>query len=253
VVELRGYTYHKDTENYIINTLVENIARQVKMKAVAAAAAPAPDVAAPVPDPASPAPAPDPAKPDAAGKSEHPVIGRVSHVLMFRAQVDEKFDPNAFTLTTASELPRLLGQAGGGFGGLDDPRGAPVPPAGGAGEGGIPAPTFSRRTSWVPLPNAQMQAGEGGEGGAAIAGPGNRFVPQPMPQPARPWGEGRVEGGVPGEGVDNPFNRLGLKLKRTEFIVLFIWKEHIPSEKNRPKADPYADPYAQPASPAAGF
>src|SRR5205814_1516556 len=97
LVELRGYTYNENGRTFIIDGLIENIARLggVKEEAAAGAGAEAKDKTAA----------------DAKG-SKDPVKGRISHVFLYR------FVPvpatSEFTLAATGELSNIAGGGGGG-------------------------------------------------------------------------------------------------------------------------------------------
>src|SRR5262249_28833445 len=106
VVELRGYTYNRNGPRFVLEGLVQALANA----GVRDAAAPA----------AGATPAADVAKPE----SKDPVVGRVSHVALYRA------DASGTDLINSSFVASLLGGAGGG-----GPAG-PGPGTGGPGTGG---------------------------------------------------------------------------------------------------------------------
>lgn len=216
VVELRGYTYNRGGEPFVLETLVENIARLgVRTQPTAPAAGDGGAAAGgATPAPTDPAAGGDPsATPPAAGaeqpkKNSGPVIDRISHVLLFKA--DSKT-----ALMGQGVVAALIGggSASGAPGGGPPGLGGPVAPGGdfsgmpmGGGAGG----------GWQPLSSAGTGQNMGG-GGAFMPPGGGR-----PPIGGMPMGEGGV-GGSSGD-TRKPLHT------RTEFIVLFIWREPTPSD-----------------------
>jgi type IV pilus assembly protein PilM len=262
VIELQGWTYHKDRENFVKNTLLENLARlgiRDQKPDAAAAGGTTPTTAS------------------SGGGAEQkeplgPVINRISHVVLYRVDT-----------TSSGDAPfELLGEGAHGdvrnmvFGGAGGSTGAMSPKmmgAGGAGgpdtmSGGTgdskPAPTGPSRSSWAPLGESAGTGRSGamgmmgGAGGGAGAGAGAGTA-KPVTGPkaggrgssgmgaammARGGGSGSTPmmprmmqgGGPPGstnqptaptqkEGANGP--------KRTEFVILFIWKEPTDSDALR--------------------
>src|SRR5262249_22209515 len=115
VVEVRGYTFHKSTDAFVIDALIENLARlgEAPTGAAAAGAAGRTRPAAPPPAGGGPAATPPGATPPATGPAAKPadaaappeggkrgdaITGRISNVVMFRALPAPQFDPNTFQL-----------------------------------------------------------------------------------------------------------------------------------------------------------
>jgi type IV pilus assembly protein PilM len=262
VVEVQGFTYHRAGENFIRNTLVANIGRLGCLKApvftpgtpmpgaTGAGATPRPGPAATVPPagaPASGTPAPTTpgGAPAATGKTpetkseeekvvkEDPVIDRVSHVLLYETKQRPAVDGAAFEIIKDSVLdslihaPAPLAAAGGA-----PPAAGAAPPAAGGVPGGAAAVATpeSIRESW------QSQSGRGGSGAGPVTGPGalpgmngptRRVGRNPMPGVPVPT---PAPGAHPNGAVAIPANK---QLMRTEFTILFIWREPTNSDKLR--------------------
>ncbi|HKI35420.1 MAG TPA: type IV pilus assembly protein PilM [Gemmataceae bacterium] len=210
VVELRGYTNHEDGVNFTLKVLVQALADAGARDAPAPAAPGAPGV-----KPA--AAAADAAKP----ASTDPVVGLLSHVVLY--QVDDK---NKADLRHTGYVAGLVGTSSGGTGqgpggpaagGLVSGSG-PASPSGSEGSGlpGGAGKAPAGRSSWSPL--VTSRAGETGSGKSGGGGPGTGGL-----------------GGVPPPGTGGaktpPIDKQ--VLNRTEFVVLFIWKENTPSDALR--------------------
>ncbi|HEV3236515.1 MAG TPA: type IV pilus assembly protein PilM [Gemmataceae bacterium] len=243
VVELRGYTYHDDRDSFVVNTLLENIARK-GIPATATTPAAGKDTAPPATQPTTPSPSgstsPTDKKettPKPAEKSADQVLGQISHAVLYKISDNS----SGGSVSLGSALSTVVTSTGGapagegGKGGLSPlPGGAPNPSGGfGGGLGGGGA-----RSSWKPL-----GAGQGGSSSLGMGGSGFKgMVPQTSPPPGVSGGPkgmpgfGQTSGSPPSsasgtsgpKGIDQPGTR-----KRTEFIVLFFWREPIPSDKLR--------------------
>jgi hypothetical protein len=127
--------------------------------------------------------------------------------------------------------------------------------ASGASSGGSDTPAQASRANWVPLGSASpTSAGPGGPGMPIPGGPGRggtgrgndeRLGPARggyKPYPTGPGPEKPGAGTAPGSGQ--------VKHLRTDFVLLFIWKEPTPSDKLRagPSDGGGATPAAAPAS-----
>src|SRR5262249_20405086 len=139
VIELRGYTFHKDGVPFVQNVLMENIARRAAEKAptwplvlesVKAAAA-------------------APANPGACGTTPPAAAGNksISHIILYDSATKKADASTPFEVIPSSKLDRLLAPAppakpdkpGGGVppgGGGVPPGGGGVPPGGGNPTGG---------------------------------------------------------------------------------------------------------------------
>jgi type IV pilus assembly protein PilM len=296
IIEIHGWTYHHRKQSFVIDTLLENIARlgirEKKAEAVPPGGAPNPP-GAPVGAPPRGTP-PVPGQPanaqaDQSDKAENldPVINRISHVVLYKfteSDADGQFE--LLTPSTHKEvrdlasaqpiaadsggsggtpgMPPMPGMPGGGGpggmpaggpamgpsspGGRGGP-GGPGMPGGGGGEPSAP-PTTRPRSEWTGLGESGSDAGGGRPGfpqmgadrrggprppmpggggmppagGRLPAGPGGRGAPMPGVQP------GQMQGGAPAEKPEGQ-NKNGLK--RTEFVILFVWKEPTDSDDLR--------------------
>jgi type IV pilus assembly protein PilM len=241
VVELRGYTFHRDRGRFLVDTFVENLAQ----RGLADFGAPAKPSAgepkpADKPDPKEKAGKPDPkekaGKPDPKAKGgEHlpdkgPVVNLVSHVVLFEVASEKTNDTSHFSLH--SNLDKLLGGEGGGgrFGrgagpslgsssaemmkqGGPSTGSGPNMKQGGKFEGG-PGSSSVSRTGWQPLAEGFSQGGGGrpNMGGMMGGTGGNPGMPNE-----------RLSQGSPSTPASKTH-------ERTEFIILFIWKEPTPSD-----------------------
>jgi type IV pilus assembly protein PilM len=234
VVELRGYTYNSGKKGFVLDTLVTNLAGMEILPAGQAAAGTTTGGAATTGN-----------KP-AETKVETPVLGRVSHVILYQADVNA-----GGKLLQASQVGSLITAGGGGgesgMGGSGSGSMSPMPSGldqrgGGLGGGGG---TGGGRASWTPLTGAGG-AGLGGFGGEQRSGGGSGGFGVPpaaggsgsgsggMRIPS-PGGGGSSPGSTPpgGMGVGESGSSEAAKRgnhDRTEFIVLFIWREPTPSD-----------------------
>jgi type IV pilus assembly protein PilM len=249
VVELRGSTTHETGDAFLRNTLLENIAALGVRESKAADGKQSNDTSPP---------AADASKPE---ERKDPVIGNISHVVLYK--VNETTDGSSFSLP--SEIGSLLGGGGGqaGPGGSGGKEYAPMlGPNLGAGSGTMDispkgGALSSGRSGWKPLGTDLGGAGSRGTGypgsGSppslpskdSSSGPGSLSVPAkpltgPGITPKGPGGFPITPGGGPplpegGDSTKTPSNAL----KRYDFVLLFIWKEPIPSDKLRfPNGEP---------------
>ena len=249
VIEVAGYTFHQGGDNFVTATLLENISRLGIVKDVKPAT---PD--APPATPATPgSPAVDPDK-----DNKVPVINRVSHVLLYRTNYRPAADSSNFEIINRSELNSLIGGAAGGASGTDRtggppggmqgmtspgmPGGSPGAPGGSGDTGGETKPAAPSRTGWVPVSTRGGGGGGGGAGqggGMMPGGSGGGLTPGGGVAPigGRPGGPtGGLPGGNPLKGDTSTTKTFGHV--RTEFVILFIWKEGTPSDALRAGADP---------------
>ena len=242
VIELRGYTYHWQEQNFVIEALVDNLARVGDPQAYdpnAAAASGGNNAATPSTS-AAPA-ASGPVDPKIAEQeTKEPIANKVSHVVLLRYTRKSVAAGDPFELSgSGSDVAELVSGAGaavpGGVGGegtgkampgmpgmpMPGMPGAPSAPAGGGG---------GSRGSWSPL--GGFASGGGGGGGGMRAGmmPGMQ-VPPPGAG-AMTGGPGRGGEGVPGGGGRGAPTG-GAAHQRTEFVVLFVWREPTPSDSLR--------------------
>jgi type IV pilus assembly protein PilM len=268
VIELHGWTYHQGKENFIKNTLLENLARlglpRKKTDAPAGGAAP-------------PGGTPAPAAPATEQKEQEPlgpVINRISHVVLYKTAESPDNGPFEILDSVQPEVRAMIlggAAAGGGSmpGGMAAMRmggatGADAGGAGGAGgassgasggQGG--ASTAPSRSSWVPLGEVATGGVRGGPmggpaGSAMMGAPGKKGGPM-MGGPGIAAGMrmgGAGSGGMrsrpnmpmtPGMQMQgqSPTDDNDRGLKRTEFVILFIWKE--PTESDRLRNLPLGD------------
>ncbi len=271
VIELHGWTYHRDKEAFIKNTLLVNLARlgirDKQADAPPSGAAPAPGT--------PPAAAPGAAAAGGADAKQGeeplgPVINRISHVVLYK--IAESSGEGQFEIlneSTHGEVKSMVfGQSSSTLGGMGGMQGGPPGGMGGAGQpcagmggagqpggGGMAgAPTASsgnNRSSWAPL-GGQASSGMmgmmgmmGGAGSKPMPGnlmPGGNATMQKMmggkgKPPLIPGGGpmGGPMGGMTGTKTNTssktPSDESGLK--RTEFVILFIWKEPTDSDRLR--------------------
>jgi hypothetical protein len=284
VVELRGYTFHWDAQNFLNKTLLENLATHgIRPKVVSvtpaqlAQAKAAPPVAAMVATPTTspmgtPVPMPDTTKPMVAGQpmgevaaagaesapagpppNAGPVVNRVSHVMLFKYEIQNTSDRQSLSLVTASNLAALMG-GGGGAGGAGGGMaammgksmmmgGAPSPGGeGGGGEGGGGA-AGSKRDAWVSIGGTGAASSGTGAGGLGAGGPGGAMGEG---APGAPGGGGPKglggKAGMPGMGgMPSGPAGAGSNDRRTEFVIFLVWREPTPSDSLRHMLDASAE------------
>ncbi|RLS85705.1 MAG: hypothetical protein DWI08_08065 [Planctomycetota bacterium] len=230
VVELRGYTFQQDQKRFVQEVLLENLVRYGIVKNGPANNAEAPAAGAGLPD-------------------LGPVVNRVSHVLVYKYLTKKTNERTNFEIIGQSYLANAMraggfGEGGGGGGGPSmPPPGSPGGPGmmsgDGGGDSGAGAGAASR-DGWVPVGSTGSAASAGGFGRGGMMG----------------GGPGGMMGGGPGEnpigpgGAASTATTTGAKSNhtRTEFVILFIWKEPTPSDAMRAPVGEGADPTA--ASPA---
>lgn len=123
VVELRGYTYHREQRKFVADTLIENLATRLRQ---------------PVPD--------DPSKP------LDPISGKVSHVVLLRYKWVQNHVTGVFELINRSELyPLATGNKPRNPNQVDAPEGF------GPNRGEQPVVLQGKdRSKWKPLPNIEV-------------------------------------------------------------------------------------------------
>jgi type IV pilus assembly protein PilM len=252
IVELRGFTVHprdRTGQSYVIDCLIENIARKGNPQPPASPVASAPGGDA---KPAAGNEAGEPAAKPAEKKNEDPVIGRISHVLLYKAAPDG-------LINGSSPLAQLAGgpaaataatpSLGTGEGRGDVETGSPdggVPVPGGPGGPGGPGLVAGGRVPLVAIGAGMTGSGfSGGFGGgkpgpAGVPLPGgpSTLPPSPVGSTGSPDGIPPGPGGVPGPGeafpggtVISPSTSVNSPVTRTEFIIWFLWKEPLPETK----------------------
>jgi hypothetical protein len=237
VVELRGYTFHNGQRRFIVETLLEKIARMgeagpaKKLADELAKSGPPSDAPKPPTTSAPPTPPGSPA-------AETQPFRLVSHVVLLDAVTKKTSDTGSFEKINGSSLDALIAGTNSGASdpssssgptgmpsgtGTGPPQGTgpgPAPPGyGGPGAGG-----GSPRDSWQALGGTSGSGGFSGANFPPGAGktPGATF---PMGPPMTPGIGPETAPSTAGSGSHT----------RTEFIVLFIWREPTPSDSTLPK------------------
>jgi type IV pilus assembly protein PilM len=241
VIEISGYTFHRGKEAFVRNTLMENIARL--------SAAAAPKAADGMPMGGMPMGGMPPAdgmagaaeKVDDVDSVKKPVEGRISHTLLYKYRSRETSDTTGFELIGTGHVGTLAGGQpagglGGGPGGLAGPGGmgpmGMMPgPGGSGGDGGGAAAAKPERGAWVPL--SSRAGGAGGVGGPGFpGGPGGPmsggYRGSSTSMPMMPGGPMSGITGGTGATMPNPGNHT-----RTEFVIVLIWQEPLPSNALR--------------------
>lgn len=251
VVEVRGYTYHRAEYDFVNQAIVKNLARlPIKEGAGGEGGKPGEAKAA------------TPGAPDDKGadSTDDPITNHVSHVVLYEFHRDKTFEATNFQLIGSSVAEGLVG---GSIGGSTATSGAAEGAAksaemmtqmfGGGGPGGKMGAMGGEGkggggTSWAPL-------GSGGRGGGAAPAAGGKAGAVPM-MGNMPGGKAgnnpmlgmmagmaqRIGGrGMGGEGPATPGQPSDAEKvtkqrhSRSEFIILFVWKEPTPSDKLLPE------------------
>lgn len=247
VVELRGYTFHQDKKKFLVEVLLENLARYGIV-----AGRPA---GQPMPMGENPPMGETPA----GGLADMgPVVNRVTHAVVFQNLSKRTSDRNNFELIEQSHLGSamrvsggfgegaMFGGGGGGggplAGGSPAGPGGPGPggPGGGEGGGGPAASPEAMRDAWQPLGRGGQVGGSFGGGPSGPGGPGG--------MPGGPGFSG--PGGSSGPGSSGSASKS--PHERTEFVVFFIWKEPTPSDSMRASAGAESAPPPPPTDGATG-
>jgi hypothetical protein len=217
LVEIRGYTYHKAGKNFVKETIVANLMKpNLKPERERA--------------------------PEALKDLEKRVQERVSFLLMYKNETDDLPEPGKFNVISKSFLSALIrpkavgGDGKPGFGGGGANVGALNPMGGGkdAPGGGDPLagggdPAKPNRDTWTPI--GEIASSIFGQGGGGFPGappgdirPGGKGMPMPpMPPPNKM--PGPPMGGDQGPKAAGPAPKD--VVPRTEFVILFIWREPI--------------------------
>jgi type IV pilus assembly protein PilM len=225
VIEIRGYTDNKDGEQFIRNSLLANLQRIDEFVAKT--------------DPKD-------------GKVrqylpgvEDPVKGKMSHAFIYHVWDAGNAMPNTFKYITRSYLDPLVSgsSAGGAAGGAPGTPGSPGldPMTGSPDGGGVPgaagpAALVPSGPSWVPLTSRSTASASGSPGMPGVPGsfgmPGETDVPGSVPMPDMPPPGSSPDGGSldgvfptppPPSAVEGPPRR------RYEFVVMFVWREPVPT------------------------
>jgi hypothetical protein len=221
VVELRGYTYHEKSWEFVRDSLVYNL-RYLNEYALSR----------------------DPTKikkvlPDV----DDPVFGKISHVFLAAFNVTKaaqvsKDNPVKLDLIRSGLLDRLIAPSAAatgdsGFAGPGEDGGggkmAPQAPIGPGGPGGPGAVMGGTGSSWRGLLRGGGEAA-GGAGMMGMGGMGSGMM-QMFLGPGAGMGEaGPGEGGFAGTGLEMP-GAVGRKSQQLcEFIVYFVWREPTPTD-----------------------
>jgi type IV pilus assembly protein PilM len=277
IVEIHGWTYHREKEQFVKEALLENIARlgirDKKADAATPGGAPATGVPAPSVPPRGPAGAsvPPTAQTESNEKAENfdPVLNRISHVVLYRygqSVADGPFE--ILTSDTHKDVRNLalsqpaaadtgsgaapgMGMAGGAAPGMGMAGGAApgmgmagggmqqqMPPGAGMGGGGNvmgekETPKTRPRSGWTALGEAggaERGAGMGG-GGAIPPNMGGQMAKGDPRMQRPPVGGGVMPTPVAPEKKENQGSTN--RLQRTEFVILFVWKEPTDSDDLR--------------------
>ena len=207
VIELRGYTFHKDKTTFVVDALLNRIAQKAKEKKtpwplVGDAGKTAADAAPPAPG------APQPGQTPQSGEEAAPTGPPISHVVLFQKSTKPAADTSNFELIRATKLDGLVG--GAATGGTQ--TGSQTPPGVG-GKAGGPGGVMP-----MGAPGGKMTPGPGGPGGGGTGS-------------WKPLTAETVTGTTAApskETTETPH-------RRTEFVILFIWREPSPSEELLPK------------------
>ncbi|HEY2784796.1 MAG TPA: type IV pilus assembly protein PilM [Fimbriiglobus sp.] len=261
VVEIRGWTYHKDGTTFVKNTVLRNFQRVDKFsKETDLTKGDKPKVEKYLMG------VPDPVK-----------TGTMSHPFLLSVRKVDNPQPNQFVWINSSEMEGLITPAAGGGGATQGnpisgmaQRGAPGDPRGqmGSSDGGLPGGPSGMtggRGTWTPI--SSSSSASGGAGGAAGgfggrsgsipgsvpgggSGGGMRVTVRGLSKPgggsiipgggtgssdsARPGGAPTVpDGGIPSPGGGTPGQAQLATPKekpRTEFVLCFIWREPTPTD-----------------------
>jgi type IV pilus assembly protein PilM len=239
LVEVRGFTYHEKGKDFVVDTLVENLA---------------------YPEGAS-IPLPKEMKqmlfPE--NKETKQIDRKVRFVFLYKYHKDPNPQSGVFQLISTSWLGSALGTGGAlaQGGGLGGRLGGAMPGGPGKGMPGYGGedkdkaveakPSGPNRDAWRPLGEV-ASASLGGAPGAGGPGFGMPGMPKDYPQPGltgpkRP-GAGltmpppAVPGGttIPGKGPSTtppgtePETPPPAAVPRTEFVIFFVWQEPLPPE-----------------------
>jgi type IV pilus assembly protein PilM len=235
VVEVQGYTYHHRGTNFVRETLLENFAA----KGInTPETSPMGGMGTPMGGMGTPMGAPKPAATaDSKGDADlteippdGPVFNRISNVMLYKVQEKNTNDLSSFEYINRGYLGELARGAAGDVGppGAAGPGGKTAPPMGttggppGAGPGG---PGGSLRDKWTPLVGGDSVGGPGTPGGAGSPG---------MPKPPK------FRGDLP-KFPGNDKTVTGPTHQRTEFVLIFFWREPTPSAALRKEEMPPED------------
>ncbi|MBY0522659.1 MAG: type IV pilus assembly protein PilM [Gemmataceae bacterium] len=179
VVELRGYTYHSGSQQFVLDTFVDNLATHAAKK-------------------------PGEGKEPKGIKNGEldPLTGRISHVVLYRFPRDEKPVGAKFHIIDSTVLPNLVAGVTSGV-----PSGGPPDKPGQPGTKPPPPSGGRNRDGWRPLGTDGAHFGRGGD--KIVNTDQGEFGKFPKKDPKE------VKGQPP---------------TRTEFIILFVWREPTPTD-----------------------
>ncbi len=257
LVEVHGTTYHKDADAFLADTLVENIYR-LSVKPGSPPASTTPPMGAPPPPPPNGTPPPPAGAPAAPAKTEPPsdkdvYLNRISNVVLFDINQGK-----GTSIVGKSVLDELLPKTGGGaLGGMSNgSAGGQLAPVGGAG-GPAPAGGPPPGGSNGPGPGAPPAPGAPGApaAGAPSGAPAVTIIPRVW-EPLSDFMKSSKSGGLgslgnpqapPGFGEAKPKPAGASNHTKTEFVIVFFWREDTPSDILRGE-DPNAKPPAPPTT-----
>ena len=205
VIEIRGYTYHWDSVEFVENTIIENLKhRPIEGKEMKL---PGAIVLNPK-------------------QLKEQVKDQLSHLLIYKLEKVKNPQPGQFVHIGKSYLRTLIkgpAAAGGNLLGAGPmPMGDPNA-AGGAGAVAGDAAKPSR-DAWKPVGEVASTAlGEGAGGGGMGVGGG----PEGGIRPLQPGPFMKGEGAIGVNPMDPAAKRGADKQPRTEFVVLLVWREPI--------------------------
>jgi type IV pilus assembly protein PilM len=214
VIEIRGYTYHHKKSNFVLHTFVENLARfgrpesQKPAKPPEGKDGPPPKAAEAKPPNAKPGD-PKPPSPPEPPKDKGPVVGKISHVVLYRTEIEGTTDSRSFKLIGSGSIDGLMGEGGGMRPGPNPPGPNPNVGSGGPNPANMPIP-----------PGAQPRPGQGGSSRGNWHPLGSTGSQDHNQRPnVNPQGDKTSTEASPHT--------------RTEFVILLIWKEPTPSDALR--------------------
>jgi type IV pilus assembly protein PilM len=207
IVELRGYTYNSEQTRFVYETLVENIANLGEVKAPPASGA---DQRGGAPaQPAADAKQPDkPVKEDA-------VKGRIPLVMLYKHKIVPADD--VLSLANTGELDNLAANSG-----------QPAQASGGVNQGGAGGAGGNMGGGGA--------GGDRGSAGSRAGGPAASMKGGAGSHNWTPLGSKPKAGAAPGAGGKSADDKSKTgadkkkKPERTEFVVLFLWREPTPSD-----------------------
>jgi len=276
LVEIRGYTFHRDSANFLMETFVQNLFEKGLPDY-------SEDGTAPLPPPAAPKPNPEPAKPPVGQPATNPapaaakpveekaVVNRISHVVLYNVASTQTSEQQGFKLAGTSVLDPLLKACAerARVAALPQPKPpTPVGPTGTTPGTTIPLGTEGNTMGKMPkvgvsgksagkTPSGETQEEPSGKmpkvgvsGKSAGKTPSGETQEEPSGKMPAVGKTGTSASKVPpveeivllnrerwmplgcrGQDKVYPQQRWGEPAlfsshKRTEFVILFVWKEH---------------------------